>query len=247
MNFSANTLFHYTNEMGKLFLILENGFQTSYSRELLMGNGSGKEYAVPIISFCEIPLSRVSDHVGKYGAYALGVSRDFAIANEFCKVFYLDRFSSVTKGIFAIQEYAVENFDKISDAGHDRFNDGVLSLLQVIKNNIGPMLRKTKTEGEYRFFEEMEWRYAPQVYPEHNQIYSDFEELEKAYPAKPHLPGICLPLTFRDINWIIVNKTAEIPAMIDKLKTYTHLFSDNIEFEILISRILSVEQIQNDF
>lgn len=213
-----------------------------------MGNGTGKGFAVPVISFCDIPLSKVSVHVGKYGGYAIGVSKEFATTNQFSKVLYLDQFSSVTKGIFGIHDYTITNFHKIDeDKGFSILNDGVLQLLQVMKNNVGPLIRKAGPVGQYKFFEEMEWRYTPFVYPKHNQVYADFEELEKHYPEKPHLPDYSLPLKFDDINWIIVRRNDEIPSLISSLKTFANLFQSQDELEILISRILSIEQIENDF
>ncbi len=248
MNFSSNTLFHYTDTMEKLQTILQNGLYTSYSKEMIFANGVVKEFAVPIISFCDIPLSNVSEHVEKYGRYAIGVSKDFAELHCFSKVFYLERYSDVAEGIFGIHDYVVENFvEKIEEEGFWKLNDGVLRMLQIIKNNVGPLIRKTGTMADYEFFKEMEWRYTPMVAPEYVQVYADFDELNKIHPTKPHLPKIALPLFLSDINWIIVPTSAEVAALITAIKTCKNLHPNDGDFEILMTKILSMEQIKTDF
>ena len=248
MNFSANTLFHFTDSIDKLQSILQNGFYTSYSKELILGNGIGKEFAVPIISFCDIPLSNISEHVKKYGGYAVGVSKDFATTHRFSKVFYLERFSDIIDGIFDIHEYVVRNFQQnIEEESFGKLNDGVLRIMQVMKNNVGPLIRKTGNTPDYEFFKEMEWRYTPMVAPNQNQVYADFNELDRDFPTKPHLTLVGLPLTFSDINWIIVATTIEIPSVVAVLKTCKNLYENNDQLEILMTKVLSIEQIKYDF
>ena len=74
----TTTLFHYTNTWKKILSILENGLYFSYSYDKL-----GCVFcALPMISFCDIPLSRNFEHTVRYGKFAVGISKD-ALLNKY--------------------------------------------------------------------------------------------------------------------------------------------------------------------
>ena len=68
----TTTLFHYTNTWKKILSILENGLYFSYSYDDI----GSIFFALPMISFCDIPLSRNQEHTGRYGKFAIGISKD---------------------------------------------------------------------------------------------------------------------------------------------------------------------------
>jgi hypothetical protein len=75
---SANTLFHFTNSFDNLEGILTNEFYPRYCLEnfdvILAELLDLRELAIPMISFCDIPLSQIRKHVGYYGCYAIGLT-----------------------------------------------------------------------------------------------------------------------------------------------------------------------------
>lgn len=69
-----NTLFHFTDKVNVLKLIIRNGLRFSYCFEEFSNNVG---IAIPMICFCDIPLLRTVDHRHKYGDYMLGVDKNF--------------------------------------------------------------------------------------------------------------------------------------------------------------------------
>lgn len=80
----ANSLFHFTDSLEKLKAILQNGFRFSYSfEEHYMFNRHNEQTieivggALPMICFCDIPLTRTLDHAELYGRYFVGINKEF--------------------------------------------------------------------------------------------------------------------------------------------------------------------------
>jgi hypothetical protein len=66
---SANALFHFTRSMENLIGILQREFYPRYALEnmnLLETEIPARHMAIPMVSFCDIPLSQVKDHVEYY-------------------------------------------------------------------------------------------------------------------------------------------------------------------------------------
>ena len=92
---NAGSLFHYTDKIDKLLKILENGIRYSYSPEefdndiIFAFEDGGKPHLcrlvedantprvilMPMVSFCDIPLSRTAKHRLKYGKYCIGLDK----------------------------------------------------------------------------------------------------------------------------------------------------------------------------
>ncbi len=72
-NSHTSALFHYTKNQNVLFSILKDGLNFSYCKE----NISNKYcIGIPMISFCDIPISKSSEHASKYGHYAIALSKN---------------------------------------------------------------------------------------------------------------------------------------------------------------------------
>ncbi|MFU0923178.1 abortive infection system antitoxin AbiGi family protein [Kluyvera sichuanensis] len=76
----SETLFHFTKSSDTLEIILKNGFWPRYCLEDIRWlEFTDVEYvSYPMVCFCDIPLSRISEHVSFYGSFGLGVSKDWA-------------------------------------------------------------------------------------------------------------------------------------------------------------------------
>jgi Putative abortive phage resistance protein AbiGi, antitoxin len=110
---SANTLFHFTTCEENLLSILKGGFYVRYSLEIfdnLVGNDLA-EIVIPMTCFCDIPLSQVKNHVGKYGCYAIGLTKDWGISNCISPVHYLYPNASTSQ----ILKSTIENLQSFFD------------------------------------------------------------------------------------------------------------------------------------
>lgn len=255
---SSNTIFHYTSNIEHLRSILRNGFYPSYCRETIHTNGSLRSYAVPIVSFCDIPLSQVKDHMGKYGEYAIGLSIDWARKYGLNPVLYLEDNAIVNDGVMGVMNFLHNDWHDILDEKefgkfYDSTYKGAISMLQCIKNYSGPLIRHGKDVGEYKFYDEREWRFTPKIHIDHVTEYpdiywqEDFTELEKKFPHKPHFEDYNLQIYPDDIRYIIVADPSEIGDAIKAVAEMPSGFKDQREYELTLTKILTAEQIREGF
>jgi Protein of unknown function (DUF2743). len=78
LNSHTDTLFHYTKGEETLLSILKYGLKFSYSKEDIIHDVF---LAIPMISFCDIPLIMSLEHRMKYGKYAIGLSKKSLISD----------------------------------------------------------------------------------------------------------------------------------------------------------------------
>jgi hypothetical protein len=101
---SSNTLFHFTGKANYLVSILLEGFKPRYCLEdfkmfeFVLGKDS-TDWAVPMVCFCDIPLSKVKDHVGKYGNFGIGLTKEWGISNGVSPLIYVNDKSATTLGL----------------------------------------------------------------------------------------------------------------------------------------------------
>lgn len=114
-NISANTLFHFTPSFTNLKNIISDGVKIGFSLEnyetLLQKE---KELGLPMICFCDIPLSRVKEHVQKYGYYAIGLNKSWGMKNKLTPVIYTHQNSPATELLNEIYSN-IDFFIKIHD------------------------------------------------------------------------------------------------------------------------------------
>ncbi|MBA3071804.1 MAG: hypothetical protein FP829_06570, partial [Nitrospirae bacterium] len=90
-NISTNTVFHFTS-WSNLFGILKNNFLPKYSTETVhLFGATSVEIAIPMVSFCDIPLSQIKEHVQDYGSYGIGMTKSWAFKNGLNPVIYLKK------------------------------------------------------------------------------------------------------------------------------------------------------------
>ena len=75
-------LFHYTNSVDSIISILNRGFLPSYCKEEILFGTEKHSYAIPIVSFCDIPLNQIKDHMNDYGNYAIGLNDEWKFKNK---------------------------------------------------------------------------------------------------------------------------------------------------------------------
>ena len=91
LNPKSHTLFHFTKNNETLKLIIKNGFWPRYCLEDV-GWLRYKKFdfiAYPMVCFCDIPISRVDEHVNFYGKFGIGLSKEWAEANRLTPILYV--------------------------------------------------------------------------------------------------------------------------------------------------------------
>lgn len=104
MPISTSTVFHFTRSSENLISILAHTFRPHFCLEdlnVVMPDSRHEEdleFAIPMVSFCDIPLSQVSPHLKHYGNYGIGLSKDWAISSGLAPVLYVVRGSLYCSG-----------------------------------------------------------------------------------------------------------------------------------------------------
>lgn len=255
-------VFHYTKQFKFLKAIINNGFVPSYCFEKI----SDSNYLIPMVSFCNIPISHVSNYM-RYGKYGIGMSMDWAMNNAISPVIYLHKNTPFKKFVDSLHKFNVKqlvrmmmnnSMSEIHNIKHphlgwpvnqddfDMINEINIKLIQFFKN------WKTEYKGNQIItYQEREWRYVPDV--EKNSIISENEDefeifQNKDLKPKPHFPQHCLVIdSINDIRYIIVRQESQRIKILDVL--HRKFGKENV-IEAVVSgsfNILTEEAIHDDF
>ena len=88
------TLFHFTKTV-----------------ESWLGFDTTPNVAIPVVCFCDIPLSRISDHIGFYGNFGIGLTKEWAMSNGLNPLLYVSSTSSFTTPFSEVMS-AVTDIDR---------------------------------------------------------------------------------------------------------------------------------------
>lgn len=237
MPVSSNTLFHFTDSLDNLLNILSNDFIPNYSYEQIIFNREKYEYKCPLVSFCDIPLAQIKEHLGMYGNYGIGLTKDWAIRNKLNPILYIEQNSLLSDSLIEIlnttlydSEGSPEEYLKLRDI-----------IIMHLKQYSGVFNRRGQLFRNYKFYNEREWRYIPNGF---NIIQDD--ALEISEELKNELQKVKLVYHPNDIKYIIISHSNELDRMITDLSRIKRMYRGNI-VQRVISRIITVEQIKEDF
>lgn len=245
MGLSPSTLFHFTSKNG-LNGILKENFKLKYCSEEISHQSKPVEIAIPMVSFCDIKISEISEHIEKYGSYGIGLSKEWATKMGLNPVLYMNSNSAfANKLISAIR--IVQINEKV--ANEDRWQ--LSNVVRYMKIYEGNLIRKGKTIPNYRFADEREWRYVPEIKTKskfsHWLLKEQYDTPEKKYNENQKLAGERLLFEPKDILYIIVKKESEIDEIIKHIRSVKGINYTANEVDRLTSRILTCERIFNDF
>lgn len=252
MGLYPNILFHFTNKQS-LFGILSSTFKPSYSREYIEGTKEKKEFAVPMVSFCDLRLSELKDHIEKYGTYGIGLTKNWAIEKGLNPVIYVNKNShfidNLINGIGEIFRYINKIVDEDDLNSLSTAYMNILNTYRFIKNYEGLLKQKGKTIPNYRYADEREWRFVPPIETEID--YRPFVPLnristkEKKEQLNAKIEHRRLTFKPDDIKYLIVQSDSEINEIINHLRSVKNRFKPKV-IDRLTSRILTSEQIESD-
>ena len=263
---SSNTLFHFTRSKDNLLGILRNNFYPQLCYENFYGTifnspqgAVGFEKAVPMVCFCDLPLSQIENHTKTYGEYALGLTKEWAVKSKVNPVVYTypgSDFSEILKNLFA-------NFPPVPKTQKENplqldtndYSNQLTSAIQYVKPYEGKLWKNGQyTDTTVRYYDEREWRFIPRLYdklPNPIMLRIGGEEERKAFDKinkdMRSLDGLKLKFEPKDIKYIIVKSESEILSVLDeiiKIKRDNFSYSD---VQVLTTRITSLEAIAENF
>lgn len=257
MSISTNSVIHYTERIEYLKGILKaEGFRLKYCLEELsiFSMDSPISYAIPIISFCDIPLSEVKNHIDSYGSYGIGLSKSWAKKTGLNPILYLETESKLSHFLKSQVDRIFENLDKsnkgkkLSKDSFALFGD-VIRIMSYCKNYEGHLVRGKINSETYRFYDEREWRYVAQK-EELNGVTailhgSEYKIDKEKFNNK--IKNCFVKFSFEDISYIIVDSENEIPEILTLLNDIYEDKCTSKELKILSTRIITKNQIYNDF
>lgn len=244
----SETLFHAFDNIRILEGILsEKSFIPSYSKEHIKIEGNSTPcFFVPMVAFCDFKLAELGFHFRKYGSYAMGMSKEWAIKNGLNPVFYVNE---TCKLFYDVRSCLKE----IEDANKDGANNSVISesvqkimkLYCYLKNYQGSLTRKGETIEDFRFADDKEWRYVPNL-STHDLIILE-RYANQSLGGKDNInnglrsnKGNHLRFDYDDIKFIIVPTEAEKENLIHKIyrifNSDAHPNMNSIKMRKLINR-----------
>ena len=245
MAISTNSIIHYTDTIEAIYGILIEGFKIKYCAEILFLNEGSSQAAHPMISFCDIPLSQSQKHFKAYGYYGIGMTKEWAVKNGVNPVLYIDKKSLFAKSVYQLLKERRNRKSNLSDIQKRQ----ILQIKSYAKNYSGPLKRKEVNEKEYKFYDEREWRLIPDSDTLNKAKFSitlsNYNKSKEKYNIQ--LKDVRIKFSSKDVSYIILKTTAEIPDMIEFLRKK---YSDNCttrELDVLFSKICSTEQIIDDY
>ncbi|WP_405352268.1 abortive infection system antitoxin AbiGi family protein [Nonlabens sp. Asnod3-H03] len=245
------SLFHFTSKEA-LYAILKSTFRVSYAREKIYAPNSTREFAVPMVSFCDIKMADLKYFIEKdYGNFGIGLTKDWAnrmslnpvmYVNQHCDV--ADRFNDGLRSVYATLGHKSNEMTYRNRGYHNLMNT-----YRYMKNYEGDLIRENGTTPNYRFADEREWRYVPAFETENVEPFVPISRIDTRAKKQSYNNRIRhLNLSFQpdDIKYLIVEKDDDILDLIEHLNVAKEIFDSDTK-KRLTSRIITLEQIINDF
>ncbi|MFJ5376929.1 abortive infection system antitoxin AbiGi family protein [Pectobacterium sp. CHL-2024] len=222
-------LFHFTKEKSVFeSIIKEKQFRVSYARERIIGPETIRDFAIPMVSFCDIRLSQIEQHTKSYGEFGVGLSKDWAERNNLNPVIYMskgcDVFDAFNQQLRVFMDgFGIKSVDK--EKGLKTLTDeykNISNVIRYMKNYSGPLKRRNQALiKNYIYADEREWRYIPSSGKTNGApfmaAYNNLNTEDKKKKYNDWLGGISLPFDFDDVRYFIVDKQENIDSLIDIL------------------------------
>jgi hypothetical protein len=242
MPISSNSLIHFTSDLASLQGILEHNFKLFFCKESVILQDGITSAFIPMVSFCDIPLSQIVEHIEKYGNYGIGLTKEWGVKNGLNPVLYMSEGSMLSVEFKNSYNTSLKKLPMEDQRGF-------IEARRHIKNYQGDLIRKGKVIPKYRFYDEREWRFTPSI--------KDFDELlvsEKKYCASgmkeaydKRMESLRLVFEPDDIKYIIIADDSEIKGVIRHLRDAKGKKFSLDQIEKLTTRIITVEQLKTDF
>jgi len=228
---------------------------------------------IPMVCFCDIPLSSVEFHMDVYSSYGIGLDKSWGEEKGLNPVMYVNEDSTFFKMVSGLTtqldynyrshvEWVQKELQTLSADGKDvqsiqqalimdRYH--TLLLRDAIVSYMKPRVAKGKYKNKYEnysYYDEKEWRYVPQLFneeaPKFISGYKSQSELDKFNSL---IRGKSIDFPPDAVKYIIVNEESDIEMVADGLRNIkrgTKKFNES-DVNKLISKIITRKQIREDF
>ncbi len=254
MAVSSRTLFHFTHTAENLVGILTSDFLPRFCLEEFESFRTQDgdpvfDMAVPMVCFCDLPLTNIPEHLSFYGNYGIGLTKEWGIRRGLNPVLYVSPQSDCNTHLLRVCAYAMAR------PGATSFRD-FIELLSFVKPVHGEMFRHDEMVERY-FYDEREWRYVPRLIEQVDNdeaLEADFrldkdeflDDVKRAQANSQLGNRAALTFTPDDIRYIVVSDEREIGSMIRAIRQIKNRYEPEV-VDLLASRIVSAVQICQDF
>jgi hypothetical protein len=240
----ANTLFHFTPKFDILTDILKTGFWPRFCREeyewLVRSRFSLR---IPMVCFCDIPLSRIQSHTADYGAFGLGMTRAWGKRKGLNPLVYVKEGSALWKEfekLHLIQGNPAHRNDTLSKA--------FANLIGFAKPFEGPVNRGSNPTTNKEFYQECEWRHVLDAGDAGAFFTNDDKTKDTQLTDLANNASRKHPLSFdcNDIRYLLVESETYAEQLADFLHTEPALKFSTSECTRLTTRIEVLSSLQED-
>lgn len=208
MGLSSNTLWHQTKKEGLEGIIEKRCLYYSYSKEFVASNLNQHcaEFAFPMISVCDLPLSETGLYLGKYGGYTIGLDVEWGKRNNFTAVWYCDPNSMALRTIMDMMISKIGSFGDCVD--DDKEYQKIVYLFSHIKLYEWSLTQKNYKN--YRFYDERELRLVPAYQTlkdnEESPMLWNYDKYRAEHGTSLLTPKMKVTFDWDDVKYIIVKE-----------------------------------------
>jgi len=234
---SSDTLFTFTSNPLYLLDMLINGIKPRYFYEVLPFVENNWFYIIAAKCFCDIPLSKIKAHLNWYGNYGLGIKKSFLQGHGVSPVAYIHH-----------KSFWILNLIQ----GNDRLDSNTIPIIPYLKRYFGDDFRLNEDGSPKhklkKFYDEREWRYVPkqkvELLADEENTLDYYLNLVKRKNKNHPFVDAKIALNPDDVEYIIIHTFFEYSEFRKKLRDN---YSDDNEYESMLSKILFSERILRDF
>lgn len=249
---SANVLCKYMQKPKFLYEILENmAIKPRYVPEIIRfyGVDSLDSISIPMVCFCDIPLSKIAKHSVDYGTYGIALDKEMCSTKNVQPVTYINETSSYYRD-FSETISKLYLTDESPDEKWKFLTSFILTQMLYSK----PVYGESFEDGERikkLFKDECEWRYIPKLPDDLDTILINKKNTQKgrdlynAALAKEDNKSTWLSFAPSEISYLIVPDETAAIELIDFINSM-----DSCEEQTryrLISKIEILSKIQKNF
>jgi hypothetical protein len=238
----TQTLFHFTSSFDTLLRILREGFWPQYCLEDVrwMGDKSVEWLAWPMVSFCDIPISRLHEHTEFYGCYGIGLYRSHWEVTGLNPVLYVSADSTLRGFLHQL----IVDMKKTND---QKLKTAATVMMAYCKPMRGRVVGMDK---EKDFYTECEWRFISSAEACHDKFkfflsekeFRDQKLLAQANEARRE--DEMLEFRPEDVRYIAVKSVDEIHKVIQFIDRDLELPTP--DRDLLKTRIVALEELSSD-
>lgn len=229
---SSNILWHQTNRDGFYGILKSKRLRYSYCQERIVPEFKLFPIAFPMISVSDYPFSEIGNNKWAYGDFCIGFKQEWGVKVGFSPVCYCSLGSRVLSQLNNLLKEAIRTDSK-------KYFGLSLFLFANMKFVKAPLITKTKTFKEYRFYDEREWRVVPYITETDEAEVLPFltEDGYKEYKANHNdssLLDIGVDFQYEDIHYIIVESEDDVQRTRDIVGMSVHIFTQDEVIEDVI-------------